>query len=85
MEVLDRVYNAFANLDRDFAKSKKTRAVFIADKFGGDIDIGSTIILDAISSGTGEEKSLSLSRLSRLFRIFSIQSLIKDKIGRAHV
>lgn len=64
MEVLDRVYNAFANLDRDFAKSKKTRAVFIADKFGGDIDIGSTIILDAISSGTGEETPEDIKKIS---------------------
>lgn len=50
MEVLDKVYNTFKNLDRDYSKSKKTRTEFIEGKFGGDIDIGSIIILEAIGS-----------------------------------
>ncbi len=49
MEVLDRVYKTFLNLDKGFARSNKSRSEYIVDKFGGDIDIGSMIILEAIS------------------------------------
>lgn len=46
MVQLDKVYEAFANLDDDYKRSRKTRTKFIQDKFGGDINSGSMIILD---------------------------------------
>ena len=55
MSILDKVYTTFKRLDQDFARSKKTRTEFITDKFGGDIAIGSVIILDAIRAEGVEE------------------------------
>lgn len=64
MDVLDRVFTTFSNLDRDFKKSTKSRTEFITDKFGGDIDIGAMIILDAISSSTGDETPDDIRKLT---------------------
>lgn len=50
MSVLSKVYDAFSNLEGDFRRSRKTRREFILDRFGGDIDIGAMIILDAVSN-----------------------------------
>ena len=50
MEQLDLVYNTFANLERNYARSKKSRSEYIADKFGGNIQIGSFLILNALSA-----------------------------------
>lgn len=80
MEVLDRVYNAFSNLDRDFAKSKKTRTEFIQDKFGGDIDMGSMIILDAISASTGEETPEDIQKLTFVKEIFDKLKDARDSL-----
>lgn len=70
MSVLDNVYNAFSNLDRDFARSKKSRSEFIRDKFGGDIEVGSFIILDAVSSSTGDETQEDIEKLTFIKDIF---------------
>lgn len=51
MEQLDLVYKTFSTLDESYARSKKTRTEFITEKFGGDIEIGSAIILDVLSEG----------------------------------
>lgn len=64
MEVLDRVYNAFSNLERDFGRSKKSRTAFITDKFGGDIDVGSMIILDSISIGSDDYSAEDIEKLT---------------------
>ena len=64
MEVLDRVYDTFCRLERDYKRSKKTRTEFITDKFGGDIAVGSMIILDAVSSSTGEETPKDIRKLT---------------------
>lgn len=50
MEQLDLVYNTFANLERNYSRSKKTRTEYITDKFGGNIQIGSFLILNALSA-----------------------------------
>ncbi len=71
MEVLDRVYRTFSNLDRDYARSKKSRSEFITDKFGGDIDIGSMIILDAVSSLSGNETVEDIEKLTFIKNIFA--------------
>ena len=46
--VLDNVYSKFTNLEKDYRRTKKSRSQFITERFGGDIVVGSTIILDAI-------------------------------------
>lgn len=46
--VLDNVYSKFTNLEKDYKRTKKSRSKFIIERFGGDIVVGSTIILDAI-------------------------------------
>lgn len=51
MEQLDLVYKTFSNLERNYSRSKKTRKEYIVDKFGGDIEIGATVILDALAAG----------------------------------
>ena len=63
MEILDKVYKTFKNLDRDFSHSKKTRSQFIKDKFGGDITIGSVLILSAIDT-EGVESPEDIEKLS---------------------
>lgn len=64
MNVLDRVYTTFKRLDQDFARSKKTRTEFITDKFGGDINTGSIIILDAIRAAGVEETPENIAKMS---------------------
>lgn len=64
MSILDRVYTTFKRLDQDFARSKKSRSEFIIDKFGGDINIGSIIILDAIHAEGLEESPENIEKMS---------------------
>lgn len=64
MSILDKVYTTFKRLDQDFARSKKTRTEFITDKFGGDIAIGSVIILDAIRAEGVEESPENIEKMS---------------------
>lgn len=64
MSILESVYKTFSNLDRDYSRSKKTRTDFIKDKFGGDINIGSIIILDAIREEGVPEDQDSIRKLS---------------------
>lgn len=67
-ERLDRVYDVFSNLDRDYKRSKMTRSQFITDRFGGDIDVGSLLISEAISAEYDDQESVSkLSFLKDLF------------------
>lgn len=80
MEVLDKVYNTFQNLDRDFSRSKKSRADFIVDKFGGDIDIGSMIILEAISASSGDETPEDIKKLSFIKDIFEKLKANRDNL-----
>lgn len=83
MSILDNVYKTFSNLDRDFSRSKKSRTDFITDKFGGDIDIGSIIILDAIrEEGTPEdpEEIQKLSFIKDSFAFFQENAHRLDKL-----
>lgn len=84
MEILDRVYNTFANLDRDFAKSKKSRSAFIIDKFGGDLDMGSMIILDAISASKGDETPEDIEKLTFVKDIFEKIMNARDNLDSLH-
>ena len=71
MSVLERVYTTFNRLDQDFARSKKTRTEFITDKFGGDINVGSVIILDAIRAEGMEETPDNISKMSYIKDTFA--------------
>ena len=70
MEILDKVYATFKDLDKNYARSKKTREEFIIDKFGGDIDIGSLIILDTISSQMGDATPEDIQKFTFIKEIF---------------
>lgn len=64
MSVLERVFTTFSRLEQDFSRSKKTRTEFITDKFGGDINVGSIIILDAIRAEGVEETPDNIAKMS---------------------
>lgn len=50
MEQLDAVYTAFSNLEKNYARSKKTREEYLLDKCGGDFDVGPFLILYSLDS-----------------------------------
>ena len=77
MEILDKVYGTFKRLDQDFARSKKTRTEFIKGKFGGDIRIGSILILSAI--GTPSD-SADIEKLSFVNDIFAKLLEAQDRL-----
>lgn len=52
MESLDLVYNSLTKLEQNFARSKKSRSEYISEKLGGDVNIGSFLILHALSKET---------------------------------
>lgn len=64
MSILETVYKTFSTLDRDYARSKKSRSDFITDKFGGDISVGSIIILDAIREEGVSDSPEDIEKLS---------------------
>lgn len=77
MEQLDRVYQAFTTLDESFKKSTKTRSEFLRAKFGGDIEVGSAVILDAISTG-----NLTPEDIEKLTYLRELFDNIKKNIDR---
>ncbi len=80
MSVLDRVYTTFNRLDQDFARSKKTRTEFITDKFGGDINIGAIIILDAIRAENAEETPENIAKMSFVKDTFTQIQACADRL-----
>lgn len=50
MEQLDLVYNTFANLERNYKRSSKSRSEYVKEKLGGDISIATFLILNALSA-----------------------------------
>ncbi len=83
MSILDSVYKTFSNLDRDYSRSKKTRTEFITDKFGGDIDTGSIIILDAIREEGVSDSPEDIEKLSFIkdsFAFFQENAKRLDKL-----
>lgn len=78
MEQLDLVYKTFANLEKNYARSKKTREEYVLEKFGGDINVGSFLILNALSSQelTDPEDIQKFSKVREIFQA------IKDNQNR---
>lgn len=77
MKILDKVHSTFSRLDRDFARSKKSRSDFIQDKFGGDIDIGSMLILEAITQEINNSEAPTNEDISKLSAVRDIFGAIK--------
>lgn len=50
MEQLDLVHKVLTNLEKNYKLSKKTRSEYVKEKFGGDIGMGSFLILNALSA-----------------------------------
>lgn len=80
MSILDKVYTTFSNLDKDYARTKKTRTEFITEKFGGDINTGSVIILDAIREEGLEENVENIAKMSYIKDIFNRIKSCADRL-----
>ena len=66
---LDAVFKTFSKLEQNYARSSKDRQSYIEDKFGGDIEMGSFLILHALSkeSITSPEDVEKLSFIRKTF------------------
>ena len=79
MEQLDLVYNTFINLEKNYARSKKSRKDYLLEKFGGDIAVGSMIILDALSR-LELTKTEDIEKLSAIRDMFASIAEYQDKL-----
>lgn len=79
MSTLDKVYQKFENLEEQFLSSGQSRTDFIAERFGGDLEIGVTILTDAIMKDNLTE-SKDIERFSFLKDLFSFLLKHKDTI-----
>lgn len=70
MKQLDAVYNAFTHLEQNYKRSKKTRKEYILDKFGGDIEVGSLVILDYFAGAKLDDPD-DIEKFSTIRDIFS--------------
>lgn len=70
MRTLDAVYNTFANLEKNYAKSSKSRSQYVIGKFGGDINVGSFLILHALSKEVYTDPD-DIEKLSVIREVFS--------------
>lgn len=76
MEQLDKVYAELTSLDKKYARSKKSRTEFIQDRFGGNIDVGSFLILNALSAEQFTDPE-DIKKLSVVRRI--LDSIVKNQ------
>lgn len=68
MEQLQAVYNTFVNLEKNYARSKKTREEYLTEKLGGDVVVGSFLILHALSKlDVREPKEIEMLSYVRTF------------------
>ena len=79
MSTFDKVYQKFENLEEQFLSSGQSRTDFIAERFGGDLEIGVTILTDAIMKDNLTE-SKDIERFSFLKDLFSFLLKHKDTI-----
>lgn len=80
MNILEKVYCSFRDLELNYDNSI-SRKEFILSKFGGDIDIGSTIIIDAIMN-EGINTAQEIEKFSYLKDVFAFFSKIKDSLDK---
>ena len=74
--VLEKVYDTFTNLERNYKRSKKSRKDYLLEKFGGDIRVGSVIILDAIGAEHPETDE-EIEKFSTIKTIF--ENILKSE------
>lgn len=79
MNVLKRVYYSFKDLELQYDNSIP-REQFILQKFGGDIDIGSTILIDTIMA-EGVTTADEIEMFSYLKNVFTFLIKIKDSLN----
>lgn len=68
MEQLDLVYSTLTSLEKNYARSKKSRSEYLKEKFGGDIGIGSFLILNALQAAELKDPE-DVKKLSTVRRI----------------
>lgn len=68
MEQLDLVYNTLTSLEKNYHRSKKSRSEYVKEKFGGDIGIGSFLILNALQAAELSDPE-DVKKLSAVRRI----------------
>lgn len=78
MEQLDKVYDTFVNLEKNYKRSKKPRKEYLLEKFGGDINTGSFLILHALS----REELVSAEDIDKMSTVRRIFNAIKDRSDR---
>lgn len=71
MKQLDAVYRAFTHLESNYRRSNKTRREYIVDKFGGDVEIGSMVILDYFAGAKLEDPD-DIAKFSAIRDIFNV-------------
>lgn len=74
--LLEKVYKTFVNLDTNYARSKKDRATYLSEKFGGDIEMGSFLIMQALSRENISSQE-DIEKLSFIRGVFDY--LVKNK------
>lgn len=79
MEQLDLVYNTFANLEKNYAKSTKSRSEYVNDKFGGDISTAMFLILNALSAEEFTDPE-DIRKFSEIRNIFDKIKENKDRL-----
>lgn len=79
MTQLDKVYNSLANLEKNYKKSKKSRSEYIADKFGGDFDTGSFLIMSALSAQEFADPE-DIEKYSKVREVISVLRAHKDHL-----
>ena len=80
MRQLDLVYNTFVNLEKNYAKSKKSREEYLKDKFGGDISVGAFLILNALGAEEFTDPE-DIEKLSKVRDIFDDILANKDNLS----
>lgn len=81
METLDLLYKTFTNLEKNYKRSKKSRSEFILSKFGGDINVGSFLILNALANMEFVE-SEDIIKLSKVREVIGYIQENQDKLDK---
>lgn len=80
MSTLDKIYQKFENLEVQYLSSGQSRTEFIAERFGQDLEVGVTILTDAILKENPSEAK-EIEKFSYLKDLFSFLLKHKDSIA----
>ena len=79
MSTLDKIYQKFENLEEQYLCSEQSRSDFIAERFGQDLEVGITILTDAILKENPSETK-EIEKFSYLKDLFSFLLKHKDSM-----